>query len=154
MRKLNEDAHVGFMTISSWLAGLEHVHTSYLLLGMLVVAVLAAGVLFRIGLVGWMLRCFADFVRASIRGGFRTWEYLLGWASWTEFVGIACALLLAGGILGGWVPVFRILCSVALMIMGSSACFAYMFIDFERTKSNGATRQSTIRSRGRLWPRV
>ncbi len=122
------------MNISSWLVRLEHFHTSYLLLGMLVGTALAAGVLFRIGLAGWMLRCFAEVVRASIRGGFRTWEYLLGWASWTEFLGIVCALLLAGGIFGGWVPALRILCGLALLIMGSSACFSYMFIDLERNE--------------------
>ena len=73
-------------------------------------------------------------VRTSIRGGFRTWEYLLGWASWGQFLAIVCVFLLAGGLAGGWYPALRMLCSAALLIMGSSACLAYMFIDLERNE--------------------
>jgi HEAT repeat protein len=122
------------MNVFSWTYGLEHVHTSYLLLGMLMGAMLAAGVLFQIGLIGFAFRCFGFVVRTSIRGGFRTWEYLLGWASWGQFLAIVCIFLLAGGLLGGWYPALRILSSAALMIMGSSACLAYMFIDLERNE--------------------
>ena len=124
-------------TINEWLflaLDLEHVHTSYLLLGMLAGAMLAAGLLFHIGLIGWLLRCFGYVVRTSIRGGFRTWEYLLGWASWGQYVAIVCIFVLAGIFAGGWIPPFKFLCSAALMIMGSSACFAYMFIDLERNE--------------------
>ena len=95
---------------------------------------LATGVLFQIGLIGWLLRCFGYMVRSSIRGGFRIWEYLLGWASWGQFLAIVCVFLLAGGLAGGWYPALRMLCSAALMIMGSSACLAYMFIDLERNE--------------------
>ena len=72
--------------------------------------------------------------RTSIRGGFRTWEYLLGWASWGQFLAIVCILLLAGIFAGGWFPPFKFPCGAALMTMGSSACFAYMFIDLERNE--------------------
>ena len=92
MRELQTMAQNGFMSISSRLAALERVHTSYLLLGILAGVSLAALVLFKIGLIGWVLRCFGALVRASIRGGFRVWEYLLGWANWEQFLAIACAL--------------------------------------------------------------
>ncbi|MDR3618722.1 MAG: HEAT repeat domain-containing protein, partial [Paludisphaera borealis] len=122
------------MGLSSWLADLEHFHTSYLLLGMLAAGALAAGVLFRIGLIGLVLRSFGHVVKASIEGGFRTWEYLLGWASWVQFLAIVVGFLLVGVLVGGWFPVLRIVCSAALLTMGSSACFAYMFIDLERNE--------------------
>ena len=134
MRKLQNVSANELMNVFSWPFDLEHVHTSYLLLGMLVAAMLAAGVLFQLGLIGWLLRCFGYVVRTSIRGGFRTWEYLLGWASWGQFLAIVCVFLLAGCLAGGWYPALRMLCSAALMIMGSSACLAYMFIDLERNE--------------------
>jgi HEAT repeat protein len=122
------------MNYFSWLYSFEHVHTSYLLLAMLMVAMLASGVLFQIGLIGWVLRCVGFAVKTSIRGGFRTWEYLLGWASWGQFLAIVCVFLLTGCLVGGWYPPLRILCSAALMLMGASACLAYMFIDLERNE--------------------
>ncbi|MDG3002270.1 HEAT repeat domain-containing protein [Paludisphaera mucosa] len=122
------------MDFASRWPDLERVHTSYLLLGMLAGAMLAAGLLFQIGLIGWVLRGFGYVARATVRGGFRTWEHLFGWATWEQFLGIAVGLLLAGGLFGGWLPVLRIACGVALLIMGSSACFTYMFIDLERNE--------------------
>jgi HEAT repeat protein len=122
------------MNVSSWIADLEHLHTSYLLLVILAGVVLAGAVLFRVGVIDLVLRTAGYGVRTSIRGGFETWEYLLGWASWERFLTIACGLLLAGGLLGGLSPAFKIICSILLLVMGSSACFAYMFIDLERNE--------------------
>jgi HEAT repeat protein len=123
-----------YMNNFSWLSNLEHVHTSYLLLGMLAGAALTGGVLFQIGLIGWVLRGFGTIVRGSIRGGFLLWEYLLGWASWPQFLAITFVLLVAGGLAGGSFPALRILCSTVLMLMGAAACLAYMFIDLERNE--------------------
>jgi len=116
------------MNAASAVGFLQHVHTSYLILGLLAGTMLALGVLFRIGVVSFVLRCLGFVVKASVQGGFSTWEYLLGWASWEQFVAIAGGLLLAGEFIGGPVPALRIVCSMALMIIGSSACIAYMFI--------------------------
>jgi HEAT repeat protein len=134
MWQLQAIASFGLMNISLWVPDFEHMRTSYLLLGMLVGVALAGGLLFRIGLISLVLRCFGYLVRASIRGGFRSWEYLLGWASWQQFLAITGGFLLAGGLVGGWLPVLRIACGAALLIMGASACIAYMFIDLERNE--------------------
>src|SRR5262249_1804259 len=69
-----------------------------------------------------------------IRAGFRTWEHLLGWASWEHFLTITLVLLLGGGIIGLWIPAARIALSLALLLIGASACLAYMFIDLERNE--------------------
>ena len=122
------------MDVLSLLADLEHVHTSYLLLGMLAGIALVAAVLFKFGVIGILLRCLGYVARWSIRTGFRTWEYFFGWASWDHFLTITLALLLAGGILGLWIPAARIVFSLALLTMGASACLAYMFIDLERNE--------------------
>ena len=122
------------MNYPNWITRLEHVHTSYMLLGMIVGAAIAVGVLHHIGLIGWVLRGFGNLVKGSIRGGFLVWEYLFAWASWSEFLVLAMILLLAGGLAGGSFPVLRILCSVALMLMGAAACLAYMLIDLERNE--------------------
>ncbi len=119
---------------SEWLARLEQARTSHLLLGILAGAVVAGAVLWKIGLIGWVLRVFGMVVRGCIRGGFRLWELLLGWASWSEFLAVTLLLLLTGGLAGGLFPVLRIICSAALMLMGTTACLAYMFIDLERNE--------------------
>jgi len=113
---------------------LEHVHTSYLLLGMLAGAAALAGLLFQIGLVGWVLRVFGLAAKWSIRAGFRTWEALFGWASWEQYAAVGAGLLLAGGLLGGAFPPLRVFCGAATIVMGASACLAYMFIDLERNE--------------------
>ena len=95
---------------------------------------MAGAVLHKIGLIGWVLRLFGMAVRACIRGGFRLWEVLLGWASWSEFLAVTFVLLLTGGLGGALFPALRILCSLVLMVMGTSACLAYMFIDLERNE--------------------
>jgi hypothetical protein len=56
MRKLQNVSANELMNGISWPFDLEHVHTSYLLLGMLVAAMVAAGVLFQLGLIGLLLR--------------------------------------------------------------------------------------------------
>jgi HEAT repeat protein len=122
------------MDVSFWLADLEHVHTSFLLLGTLAGAALVAAVLFKVGVIGFVLRCSGYAARGIIRAGFRTWEYLFSWASWEHFLAIALVLLLSGGILGLWIPAARIACSLAVLTMGASACLAYMLIDLERNE--------------------
>ncbi len=122
------------MNYPNWITQVEHVHISYMLLGMLAGAAIAIGVLHHIGLIGWVLRASGNLVKGSIRGGFLVWEYLLAWASWSEFLVLALILLLAGGLAGGSFPVLRILCSVVLMFMGAAACLAYMLIDLERNE--------------------
>ena len=67
-------------------------------------------------------------------GRLLVWECLLGWAYWPQFLAITLVLLVAGGLAGGSLPVLRLLCSVALMLMGAVACLAYMFIDLERNE--------------------
>jgi HEAT repeat protein len=116
------------------LADLEHVHTSYLLLGMLAGTCIVAGVLFKLGVIGFVLRWFGYLARGSIRTGFRTWETLFAWASWEHILAITLGLLLLGGIIGSVMPAAKVVCSVALLTMGASACLAYMFIDLERNE--------------------
>jgi len=122
------------MNISSWFARLEHVHSSYLLLATLTVIALAAGVLYQIGVIGWVLRVLGLVVRGAIWKGFLLWERLLAWASWPLFLAIACGFLVVGGVAGGPMPVLKVACGLAPLFMGAIACLAYMFIDLERSE--------------------
>jgi hypothetical protein len=122
------------MNHSSWFAKLEQTQTSYLLLATLTATVLVAGILHRVGLIGWVLRGLGIIVRGSIRGGFRFWERLLGWASWPEFLSIVFGFLLVGGIAGGLMPALRVLAGLTTLLMGAITCLAYMFIDLERNE--------------------
>jgi HEAT repeat protein len=123
-----------FMDNFSWFAQLERTQTSYLLLAALTVTVLAAGILYQIGLIGWVLRGLGMIVRGGIRSGFLLWERLLAWASWPLFLAIVCGFLLVGGVAGGPLPALRVLFGLATLFMGAIACLAYMFIDLERNE--------------------
>ena len=122
------------MDNTSWFAKLEQAQTSYLLLGTLAVTVLVAGILYQIGLIGWVLRGLGRIVRGGIRSGFLLWERLLAWASWPLFLAIVFGLLLVGGVTGGPLPALRVLFGLATLLMGAIACLAYMFIDLERNE--------------------
>ncbi len=122
------------MDNSSWFASLEHVSTSYLLLGTLAGTVLAAGILSQIGVIGWVLRGLGMIVRGGIRSGFQLWERLLAWASWPLFLATVLGLLLVGGVAGGPLPALRVWFGLATLFMGAIACLDYMFIDLERNE--------------------
>ncbi len=91
-----------------------------------------AALLFKIGLIGWVLRVFAVLVRTAIREGFRVWEKALSWATWPFFLSIVVGFLVLGDLAGGSAPGFRIFGGLLTLLMGAVACLAYMFIDLER----------------------
>ena len=120
------------MNTHSWFVELDRAHSSYLLLATLAAIGLAALVLHRIGLIGWVLRLSGIVVRGGIREGFRLWEHLLSWASWPLFLTVVVGFLVLGGMAGSRMPVLRIVAGIAPLFMGAIACLAYMFIDLER----------------------
>lgn len=120
------------MNHPSWLIDLDRAHSSYLVLISLLALLLAGGILFYFGVIGWIFWVLGLAVGASIRKGFLLWERLLSWASWPVFLTILLGFLLVGGLVGGLVPGLRILCGLAPLLMGGTACLAYMFIDLER----------------------
>ena len=122
------------MDASSWIAVLERADTSYLLLATLAGIMVSAGVLYQLGLIGWVLRGVGLVVRGAIRAGFLLWERLLGWASWPIYLAIVVGFLLVGGVAGGPWPASRVLCGLAPLFMGIIACLAYMFVDLERNE--------------------
>ena len=80
------------MNTSLWLGKLEQADPSYLLLATLAGTSLLAGILYRIGLIGWVLRGVGLVVKGAIQAGFLLWERLLGWASWPVVLGDRRAL--------------------------------------------------------------
>ncbi len=122
------------MNTSLWLGKLERANPSYLLLATLAGTSLLAGILYRIGLIGWVLRGIGRVVKAAIQAGFLLWERLLGWAAWPEFLAIVSAFLVVGGLTGRLWPGLRVLFGLPPVLMGITACLAYMFIDLERNE--------------------
>ncbi|HKI30664.1 MAG TPA: HEAT repeat domain-containing protein [Gemmataceae bacterium] len=116
----------------SWFIDLDQVHSSYLLLATLVALGLAAGVLFRVGLMGWLFRALGFVIGAGIRRGFLLWERLLSWASWPRFLAVVLGFLVVGGAAGNLLPILRVFFGLIPLLMGATACLAYMFIDLER----------------------
>jgi HEAT repeat protein len=122
------------MNTPSWLTGLERTQPSYLLLSTLAAIILVAAGLHQIGLIGGALRGLGSMLRHGIRAGFRLWKRLLGWASWPSFLTIAVVFLLVGCVADPYAPSVTILCGMAALFMGTIACLAYIFIDFERNE--------------------
>jgi hypothetical protein len=112
------------MDAAPWIAWLERADSSELLLATLAGIMVSAGLLYRIGLIGWVLRGFGYVATGAIRRGFLLWERLLGWASWPLYLTIACGLLLVGGVAGGRWPASMVLCGLATLFMGIIACLA------------------------------
>ena len=122
------------MSIPSWFVSPDRIHSSYVLLTTLAGLAVVAGVLFRIGLAGWILRAVGLAFRGGIRVGFLLWERLLAWALWPQFLLVVLGLLAVGWLVGGWLPGLRAVCGLAPLLMGAVACLAYMFIDLERSE--------------------
>src|SRR5690242_3904170 len=101
------------MNPSSSFVDLERLRSSYLLLATLAGRALAAGVLYQIGLIGWVLRGLGLMIRGGIREGFRVWERLLAWASWPLFLALVFGFLVVGGVAGGPLPGLRVVCGLA-----------------------------------------
>lgn len=115
-----------------WLIRPDRVQSSYLLLAILTGIMLALGAIYRIGLVGWLLRVLGLAVRGGIRRGFLAWEKLFGWAAWPQFLAVLSGFFVVGGVVGGWLPGLRAACGLATIFLGAIACCAYMFIELER----------------------
>lgn len=116
----------------SWFIELDQVQSSYLLMLLLAALAVAGGILFQLGVIGWVVRILGVVVRGGIRKGFLLWEVLLSWASWPLFLAIVLGFLVLGGLAGGSLPGLRAFCGLAPLLMGGIACLAYMFIDLER----------------------
>jgi HEAT repeat protein len=116
----------------AFLLRLDQLSSSYLVLLCLTGVGLVAGVLFYIGFIGWAVRLFSHFVRESIRNGFRVWELLFSWATWDVFLGVVLSCLFVGWAASRHVPVVTLACALIPLLMGVTACLAYMFIDLER----------------------
>jgi HEAT repeat protein len=130
--EMNAFPVVALLKSPTWLINLDQMESSYLLLGTLAALGVAAGVLFQVGVVGWLIRVLGFAVDWGMRHGFHLWERLLSWATWPWFLAAVLGLLLGAGLAGGQVPGLRILCGLVTLLMGALACLAYMFIDLER----------------------
>src|SRR5581483_1993346 len=111
------------------LTALDRLHSSALIL--LVFAVLGVLVfaLYRVGILDTIFRALGVVVRGSVRAGFRTWQLLLSWASWQLFLALVVGLIVLGLAAA---PGVAVLCGLATLFMGVTACLAYMYIDLER----------------------
>ena len=111
---------------------LNQLDSSYLILISVAGVGLAAVLLAYTGFLGWIIRGLSFLVQGSIRGGFLLWERLFAWAPWPLFLAFILFLLVAGWLAVGYLPALTVLCALAPLFMGMSACLAYMFIDLER----------------------
>jgi len=117
---------------TQWLVETGGVRSSVLILLALAAIGVAAGALFRLGVIGAVLGAAGFVVRTAIRRGFRAWELALSWASWPLFLSLQLALLAAGIAAAETQPVAAVACALGPLVMGLAACLAYMFIDVER----------------------
>ena len=115
-----------------WLADLDQLRSSHLILISVVGLALVAGLLFYIGLLGWVIQVLGTVVRGAVQGGFLLWQRLFAWAWWPAFLAIVLGLLGVGCAIVEPFPGLAVVCGLVPLLMGVTACFAYMFIDLER----------------------
>lgn len=120
------------MRNASFLIPLNQLDSSYLILFSVAGVVITAAILLYTGLLGWALGGLSRVVRGSVRGGFLLWERLFAWLSWPLFLAIVLGWLAAGWAAAGLLPGLMVVCALAPLFMGFTACLAYMFIDLER----------------------
>ena len=120
------------MNPASVLLRLDQLSSSYLVILLLAIVIVAAWVLFRIGLIVWLVAIAMTIVQSGIRHGFELWERLFSWASLVTFASIVGSSLLIGWAMAPFVPFLTVACGLIPMFMGVTACLAYMFIDRER----------------------
>jgi len=116
----------------SFLIHLNQLDSSYLVLLSLAGLGVAVAVLIYTGLASGILRVLSHVVRGSIRKGFLVWERLFAWAAWPLFLAIVLGFVVAGWAAAGRAPALTVVCSLAPLLMGVTACLAYMYIDLER----------------------
>jgi hypothetical protein len=119
------------MTFAAWLVDLDPVHSSDALLIVVSVAA-AAAILYWFGLIPLAVRVVGFLVRGGIRHGFLVWRRLPSGATWAVFLAVVICLLGAGLLAVPVLPAMTIVCALASLGMGISACLAYTYIDLER----------------------
>ena len=116
---------------TTWLVRLDQSLSSYSILIGLLVGVIAAGLLYQSGFLGWAFGVFGLLTRSTIRRGFRVWERWLSWADWRVY--LLLTLATRGGALTASIrPEMTLVCAGLTLFMGVVTCLAYMFIDIER----------------------
>jgi HEAT repeat protein len=114
------------------LTALDRLHSSYAILISLVAIAVLALVLHQLGVIGFVVRAVSAAVRGGTAAGFRVWERLFSWAPWPLFLALVLLLLAAGSFSASSAPWFTVAAGLLTVVMGVSACLAYMAIDVER----------------------
>ena len=119
-------AQIGF-----WIH-LDQLSSSYFVIIIVLLLFVAAGVLLRIGLIGWCVGIFASLMQMSIRHGFWLWRRWFAWAPWPLFLAIMIGWLSVGCLAVRSLPGLTVICAIIPLFMGLTACLTYMMIDVER----------------------
>lgn len=120
------------MNTAGVLVRIDQLSFSYLVIFVLVLLVILAGILFRIGLIKWAVAIFASMVRTGVHRGFLVWRTLFAWATWPTFLCMLIASLTIGRLVAPYAPFLTIGFALIPLFMGVTACLAYMMIDLER----------------------
>lgn len=106
--------------------------SSQLLLSIFAGLAVLAGIAYQIGWLEIAVVFVFEILYGCVRTGFRLWQRLLAWANWPIFAALVTALLALGITREEASSAVGILCSLALMFVGTVACLAYVSIDMER----------------------
>jgi HEAT repeat protein len=111
---------------------LDQMPSSHLILITMVGLGILATALSYTGVVEWFFKCVQILVRWAVRQGFLTWQRLFSWAEWPIFLFMEFGFLVVGIAMGGALPGLTIALALVPLLMGVTACLAYVFIDLER----------------------
>jgi HEAT repeat protein len=115
-----------------WLLRLDQTTSTYSIFATLIVAGLIAALLARSGVLGWAFELFGRLTRWALLRGFQLWEQWFSAIRWELYLVITITLLLVGGVFVSIAPAIAAACAAAVMLMGTLAALAYMYIDVER----------------------
>jgi HEAT repeat protein len=110
----------------------DSVRSSYYILAAITGLLGVAVGLYYLGVIGALVNAISWVVRTAIRQGFLLWERTLSWAHWPVFLGIELAFVVIGATAASAAPGVALLFGLIPLVMGVTACLAYMFIDIER----------------------
>ena len=114
------------------ISAIDQLDSSRLLLATFAALAVLAAVFYQVGFLGKIVQAVGAVLGGTVRRGFLLWKGLLSWASWPIYAAMALGLLYLGVAGGEASPAAAVLCGLALLFLGVTACLAYVFIDLER----------------------
>jgi HEAT repeat protein len=106
--------------------------SSHQILAAFLFVLLLLGVLYQVGVVGWLVMAGFWLVDRCMRGGFLLWKDLFAWLPRPVLLAVVVGVHGLLWLDSGRHPALPLLLGLLLLFIGVVACLAFMFLDWER----------------------